>query len=120
MITSITSLSVFFYCNVFYVFCVQFGNGCNYFEWADNVICERGKEVICEQMEKIASLSVELAKSKNREKAVSVKAEKLKMKLNVVSVCLALSWVIIGLYIVMIVAIVISSNKGGGIVPELA
>ena len=71
-------------------------------------------------MEKIASLSVELAKSKNREKAVSVKAEKLKMKLNVVSVFLALSWVIIGLYIVMIVAIVVSSNKGGGIVPELA
>jgi hypothetical protein len=78
------------YCNVFYAFCVQSSNGCNYFEWADNVICERGKEVICEQMEKIASLSVELAKSKNRKKAVSVKAEKLKMKLNVVSVCLAL------------------------------
>ena len=71
-------------------------------------------------MEKIASLSVELAKSKSKEKAVSVKAEKLKMKLNVVSVCLALSWVIIGLYILMIVAIVVSSNKGGSIVPELA
>jgi hypothetical protein len=58
--------------------------------------------------------------SPRKEKAVSVKAEKLKMKLNVVSVCLALSWVIIGLYILMIVAIVVSSNKGGGIVPELA
>ncbi|GMY18095.1 hypothetical protein FCV25MIE_13334 [Fagus crenata] len=102
--------------------CVNYwsGNGCNYFEWVDDVICERGKEVICEQMEKIASLSVELAKSKSREKAISVKAEKLKMKLNVVSVCLALSWVIIGLYILMIVAIVVSSNKGGGIVIELA
>jgi uncharacterized membrane protein YqjE len=105
--------------NVFYAFCVQSGNGCNYFEWADDVICERGKEVICEQMEKIASLFVELAKSKKREKIVSVKAEKFKMKLNVVSVCLALSWVIIGFYIVMIVAIVVSSNKGGEIVPEL-
>jgi hypothetical protein len=105
---------------VFYAFCVQSGNGCNYFEWADDVICERGKEVICEQMEKIASLSAELAKSKNREKAISVKAKKLKMKLNVVSVCLALSWVIIGLYILMIVAVVVSSNNGGGIVPKLA
>ena len=99
---------------MFYAFCVQSGNGCNYFEWADDVICERGKEVIYEQMEKIASLSVELAKSKNREKAVYVKAKKLNMKLNVVSVCLALSWVIIGLYIVMIVAIVVSSNKEVG------
>ena len=71
-------------------------------------------------MEKIASLSVELAKSKSKEKAVFVKAEKLKMKLNVVSVCLALSWVIIGLYILMIVAMVVSSNKEVGIVPELA
>ena len=96
----------FYYC-VFNAFCVQFGNGCNYFEWVDDVICERGKEVICEQMEKIASLSVVLAKSKKREKAVSVKAEKFKMKLNVVSMCLALSWVIIGFYIAMIVAIVI-------------
>uniref|UniRef100_A0A2N9FDZ9 GRF-type domain-containing protein n=1 Tax=Fagus sylvatica TaxID=28930 RepID=A0A2N9FDZ9_FAGSY len=102
--------------------CVNYwtGNGCNYFEWADEVICERGKEVIREQMEKIASLSVELAKSKSKEKAASVKAEKLKMKLNVVSVCLALSWVLIGLYILIIVAIVVSSNKGGKIVPELA
>ena len=86
---------IIFFCvqsgNVFYAFCVQFGNGCNYFEWADNVICERGKEVIREQMEKIASFSVELAKSKSKEKAVSVKAEKLKIKLNVISVCLALS-----------------------------
>ncbi|GMY24830.1 hypothetical protein FCV25MIE_20072 [Fagus crenata] len=73
----------------------------------DDVICEHGKEVICEQMEKIASLSVVLAKSKKREKAVSVKAEKFKMKLNVVSVCLALSWVIIEFYIAMIVAIII-------------
>ncbi len=105
---------------MFYVFCVQFGNGCNYFELADDIICEHGKEVICKQMENIASLSVELAKSKNRENAVSVKAEKLKIKLNVVSVCLALSWAIIGLYIVMIIAIVVSSNKGGEIVPELA
>jgi hypothetical protein len=71
-------------------------------------------------MEKIVSLSVEHTKFKNREKVVSVKAEKLKMKLNVVSVCSALSWVIIELYIVMIVVIVVSSNKGGGIVPELA
>uniref|UniRef100_A0A2N9J4M7 GRF-type domain-containing protein n=1 Tax=Fagus sylvatica TaxID=28930 RepID=A0A2N9J4M7_FAGSY len=102
--------------------CVNYwsGNGCNYFEWADDVICERGKEVICEQMEKIASLSVELAKSKKREKAVSVKAEKFKMKLNVVSVCLALSWVIIGFYIVMIVAIVVSSNKGALVLLEEA
>ena len=99
---------------------MQSGNECNYFEWADDVICERSKEVICEQMEKIVLLSVELAKSKNRENAVSVKAEKLKMKLNVVSMCLALSWVIIGLYILMIVAIVVSSKKGGGILPELA
>ena len=104
---------------MFNAFCVQFGNECNYFEWADDVICERGKEVICEQMEKIASLSVVLAKSKKREKAVFVKAEKFKMKLNVVSVYLALSWVIIGFYIVMIVAIFVSSNKGGEIVPEL-
>ncbi|GMY33460.1 hypothetical protein FCV25MIE_28702 [Fagus crenata] len=102
--------------------CVNYwsSNECYYFEWADDVICEHSKEVICEQMEKIASLSVELAKSKNRENAVSVKAEKLKIKLNVVSVCLALSWVIIGLYILMIVAIVVFSNKGGGILPELA
>ena len=99
---------------------MQSGNECNYFEWVDDVICERGKEVICEQMEKIASLFVELAKSKNREKTVSVKVEKLKMKLNVVLVCLTLSWVIIGLYILMIVAIVVSSNKGGGILPKLA
>ena len=70
-------------------------------------------------MEKIASLFVELAKSKKREKTVSVKPEKFKMKLNVVSVYLALSWVIIGFYIVMIVAIFVSSNKGGEIVPEL-
>ena len=106
--------------NVFYAFCVQSGNGCNYFEWADDVICECGKEVIRDQMEKIASLSVELAKSKSKEKAVFVKAEKLKMKLNVVSVCLALSWMIIGLYLFMIVTIVVSSNKGGRIVLELA
>uniref|UniRef100_A0A2N9GK28 GRF-type domain-containing protein n=1 Tax=Fagus sylvatica TaxID=28930 RepID=A0A2N9GK28_FAGSY len=94
------------------------GNGCNYFEWADDVICECGKEVIYEQMEKIAILYVELAKSKSRKKAVSMKAEKLKMKLNVVSVCLALSWVIIGLYILMIVAIVVFSNKGALVLLE--
>uniref|UniRef100_A0A2N9GZE2 Uncharacterized protein n=1 Tax=Fagus sylvatica TaxID=28930 RepID=A0A2N9GZE2_FAGSY len=76
------------------------------------------RKLSCEQMEKIASLSVELAKSKSKEKAVSVKAEKLKMKLNVVSVCLALSWVIIGLYILMIVAIVVSSNKGALVLLE--
>jgi hypothetical protein len=115
---------IIFFCvqsgNVFYAFCVQSGNGCNYFEWADDVICECGKEVIYEQIEKIAILYVELAKSKSRKKAVSMKVEKLKMKLNVVSVCLALSWVIIGLYILMIVAIVVFSNKGGGIVPEIA
>ena len=72
---------IIFFCvqsgNVFYAFCMQSGNRCNYFEWADDVICERGKEVIYEQMKKIASLSVELTKSKNREKAVSMKAEKL-------------------------------------------
>uniref|UniRef100_A0A2N9IN46 Uncharacterized protein n=1 Tax=Fagus sylvatica TaxID=28930 RepID=A0A2N9IN46_FAGSY len=88
------------------------GNGCNYFEWADDVICEHAKEVICEQIEKIEALSYELAKSKKREKAVSMKAEKYKKNLNVLSVCLAVSWVIIGFYIVMIVAIVLSSYRG--------